>query len=346
MSASFDECRERFREKLLDFVWSQWRVLGVAAATSSPRPWFIDPEPLIPFSLNLARHDPRVFDEILDWLVTNGRWVNVRRMSSLMRADRVGDPALMAAVARTVSERSGSALQWRFVRMASRQDRQEAEPLFVIGGKPWGAVAEPDAAFLAYGFKRSRVSTRGMSADVPLADPRCAAFLMRSVFGLGVRADVLTCLLVRGESHPSWLARLLGFSQKQVQDTLVAMAQSGLVEARCSGRLKSYRLDDERWWSFLYGGKTARPRWIDWRALVRGLSALLEGMDGLVDSQAGAGIAASAARSAMRAARQDLLASGVGARLRDDAAHLGAEYLEAFEQDLAGVGDLLAPPAG
>ena len=210
----------------------------------------------------------------------------------------------------------------------------------MIGGRPWGAVAEPDEAFLEYGFKRSRVTVRGLSGQVPMADPRCAAFLMRSLFGVGVRADALTCLLLRGEGHPSGVARLLGASQKQVQDTLVAMAQSGLVEVRRAGRLKNYRLDAARWWPFLYGGNAERPQWVDWRALVRGLTALLEGTAGAAESPS---VAASRARGAMRKARPDLLASGIGARLRDDAPHLGEEYLEVFEQDLVGRGELLAP---
>ncbi len=343
MNAILDGCRARFREKLLDFVWSQWRVLGVAAATASPLPWFVDPEPLIPFSLDLARHDPRVFDELLDWLVTNGRWVNVRRMSALMRADGAGDPALVAAVARTVAERSRSAGQWDLARALPPPERREPEPLFTIGDKPWGAVAEPDEAFLEYGFKRSRVAPRGQSREVPMADPRCSVFLLRSLFGVGVRADVVNCLLLCGEGHPSGIGRLLGFSQKQVHDTLTAMAQSGLVEVRSAGRLRNYRLAGERWGRFLYGAGPARPQWIDWRALVRGLTALLGGISASSTLPESAEVAASMARSAMRAARRDLLASGAGAKLRDDAPHLGGAYLEVFEQDLAALGDLLVP---
>jgi hypothetical protein len=262
-----------------------------------------------------------------------------------MLADKVGDPALLAAVARIVRQRAGSAAQWKLAEELPRPDRPEAEPLFVIGGRPWSAVVEPDEDFLAYGFKRSRFSSRGLSGEVPLADPRCAAFLLRTLFGIGVRADVLACLLLHGEGHPSGVGRLLGFSQKQVQDTLVGMARSGLVQVRSAGRLRNYRLDEERWWSFLYGGQAAQPEWIDWRALVRGLAALLEGISGPESGTQNADVDASVARKAMRVARQDLLASGIGARLQDDAPHLGEEYLGVFERDLAGLGELLVPAA-
>jgi len=343
MTSRFEECVERFREKLLDFVWGQWQVLGVAAATSSPLGWFIDPEPLIPFSLELARRDPRVFDEILDWLIRNGHWVNVRRMVSIVNADGVGEPNILRAVAKTVSDRSKAAPRWRFVDALASSEAVGAQPLFVIAGKPWGAVAEPDEVFMEYGLKRSRVATRGMSGEVPMSDPRCAAFLMRSLFGVSARADAVCCLAIRGEGHPSGISRLLGYSQKQVQDTLVSMARSQLVRTRRSGHRKNYRLDEERWWSFLYGEQAPQPEWIDWRALVRGLTALWRRVGGANREERTDYAAASVARSAMLAARDDLLESGIDFSPADDAAHRGADYLGIFERDLERLAARLVP---
>src|SRR6266511_3863293 len=36
-----------------------------------------------------TRQDARVFDEVLDWLVRNGRWINVMRLSTLLEEDQV-----------------------------------------------------------------------------------------------------------------------------------------------------------------------------------------------------------------------------------------------------------------
>jgi hypothetical protein len=343
MTSRFEDCAERFRQRLLDFVWSQWQVLGVAAATSSRLGWFIDPEPLIPFSLELARRDPRVFDEILDWLIRNGHWVNVRRMVSIVNADGVGEPNILRAVAKTVSGRSRGALRWRSVDSLLSSGGAEPQSLFVIAGRPWGAVAEPDAVFMEYGLKRSRVATRGMSGEVPMSDPRCAAFLVRSLFGVGARADVVCCLAIRGEGHPSGISRLLGYSQKQVQDTLVAMANSQLVRVRPSGHRKNYRLDEERWWSFLYGDEAPQPEWVDWRALVRGLTALWRGITGTGRETRSDYAAASVARSAMLAARDDLLESGIEFSPADETPYRGEDYLEVFERDLELLAGRLVP---
>jgi len=36
-----------------------------------------DIEPLAAFSMNIARYEPRLFDEILDWIDKNERIINV-----------------------------------------------------------------------------------------------------------------------------------------------------------------------------------------------------------------------------------------------------------------------------
>lgn len=104
--------------------------------------------------------------------------------------------------------------------------------------------------FLRHGFRRTPVSTRGMSSEVPMDNPRCLMFRMRSLLGLTVRADVIAYLVTEGKGYPSQISRVLGFSQKQVQDILVEMSRSGLVRVRGVGRRRDYWLEADRWMPF------------------------------------------------------------------------------------------------
>ncbi len=56
--------------------------MGVLASAPHRSPWAEDPEALIVFTLEIARDDPRLFDELLDWLLCNERLVSVRRLRS------------------------------------------------------------------------------------------------------------------------------------------------------------------------------------------------------------------------------------------------------------------------
>ena len=333
MKTSFVDCVDEFQNALVEFVWQQWCELGVAGAASSHLAWFVDPEPLVLFSLEVARQDPRVFDEILDWLLKNGEWINTQRLVTILRADCVGTTRLMQAVAETVTACRRDS-RWKPVARLERGEILEPEPLFRIGGRPWEPGVEVDAAFLKHGFRRSPVSTRGLSHAVSMANPRCVAFMTRALFGVSVRADVIAYLVACGKGHPCQISRLLGFSQKRVQDTLVEMARSDLVHVQHVGRQKDYWVDGERWCQFLFSKDAPPVQWIDWRALTRGLSVLWRGIASIPAKSVTDYVASSTARRAMRGAREDLLRSGIGADMEDDRAHRGEAYLEVFLDDL------------
>ncbi len=77
--------------RLLDFAWAQWSQLGVSGAAPARRESrAADPEALLLFTLEIGRHDPRLFDEVLDWLVLNESLVSVQRLRNLCldEADR------------------------------------------------------------------------------------------------------------------------------------------------------------------------------------------------------------------------------------------------------------------
>nr|MBA3809859.1 hypothetical protein [Solirubrobacterales bacterium] len=80
---------------LLSFAWDEWSQMGILAAPRTQSPWAQDPEALIVFSLEVARADPRLFDELLDWMLLNESLLSVRRLRSMCIEDT--DGALIGA---------------------------------------------------------------------------------------------------------------------------------------------------------------------------------------------------------------------------------------------------------
>lgn len=75
--------RETVRRELVGFAWDQWAQLGVFGHTERRDRATADPEALLLFTLEVGRDDPRLFDEVLDWLLTNQGLISVQRLRNL-----------------------------------------------------------------------------------------------------------------------------------------------------------------------------------------------------------------------------------------------------------------------
>ena len=91
------ELRDKVRREFLEFAWRQWAQVGLSANVTGFDRWAIDPEALILFTIEVARRDPRLFDEMLDWLVSNRRLLSMQRLRNLAGRFPV-DPDLVRAV--------------------------------------------------------------------------------------------------------------------------------------------------------------------------------------------------------------------------------------------------------
>ena len=271
-----NEFRTRLTEYLVHFLWRQWAQLGLASAAVERRDgWVIDPEALWLLSGTFARHDARLFDEILDWLAKHSAFINVPRMRSLARRLNFRSVDAVGAMADVVAH-TNSRLHWRFSLPGSNHP---AESLFLdMAGTSQPDFGEPDPVFLRFGFKRGRVDLRGLSRRFNAVMPECALLRLRALFGTSARAEIALYLLTHEMAHPSLVARETGFSQKNIQDTLVDMCASGIVHAaHLEGRQKMYFMKKEHRGPFLHQIESA-PRWVAWPALFRGLELLADGV--------------------------------------------------------------------
>ena len=135
------ELRERLRQGFLEFAWRQWAQVGVSANIAGSDRWSIDPEALILFTIEVARRDPRLFDEMLDWLAENRGLLTMQRLRNLSTRLPVDTRLVGAVIAWTGEPRPPQ----------RPQNRHEAEfppeRMPVFSPDVLGFIGEPDPTF-------------------------------------------------------------------------------------------------------------------------------------------------------------------------------------------------------
>jgi len=341
MTTSIVTFRNEFTEGVLNFIWRQWCRMGVAGSVGQKDQWVIDPETVLAFTTEVARHDARMFDEVMDWLVKNGRWINTQRLSTVVHQDNVGDKAVLGAIAFWMAEQDKS-MKWRgLAQRTVSAARTPAEPLFHTAKGRTPCPSAADARFQRYGLVRDTVRTRGMTQSVNMKDPANIMFKSRAVFGIGIRADVMAYMVTTEGAHPRDVARTLGYNHMRVQEVLVGLAEAGVAFVRPVGRSKQYWIDRDTWRRVLMGGQTSAPQWVNWRALTRSLTAIWREVWAIEEARADEYIFSSKMRAAMQSARNDLLGSGMGFAIEDDKGYVAEAYLPVFIRDAGGILQIL-----
>lgn len=326
MSAS--TLRNTVTQRLTAFAWDEWAQLGLFASTDRRDHWTADPEALLLFTFEIGRSDPRLFDEALDWLLTNHRLVSVQRLHNLCRDD--DDRNLVDA-----------ALLW----VARHQPRSRPTPRVrrrpETGQRPLSydlaeQAHEPDDAFVAAGFLKpaTEPSAKSRSPDSDLAIN--FAFKMRHLFGLGSRAEVIRYLLTAPVTDASALeiADAAGYAKRNVNETLTSLAAARVITTYELGNERRYNLDRAPWAQTLRLARQSWPTYRDWPRLLgalREISRWLQDrtLDGLTPH-----ILASNARTLMERLEPDLALAGIPTSGTPPPA--GEHYWQAFVERVEG----------
>ena len=263
--------REQFQEHVLGFLWRQWSALGVAGQSQPVDRWMLDPEALLLATTSLGR-DPRLFDEVLDWLNTNGQFINLQRLQNL--GQRFGDLTVLRAMAAHLARRSVHA-KWKTL-LREKPTVAEAQPLFP--GVP--VIGLPDELFARHGWLRGPLTLRQLSQSADPHRPTNFLIKLRALFGMQARAEVMAYLLAEESGHPSEMAVRLAYFPRTLQTTLNDLARSGHLQCRREGQEKRFWLRRDDWrflltWAAASGESAPEfPRWVDWAPLFVALESV------------------------------------------------------------------------
>lgn len=297
--------RDRLTEALVAFAWDEWAQMGVLASARRRSDWAQDPEALIVFTLEVARQDARLFDELLDWWLVNDDVLSGWRLRAL--SDVPGDAGLVGAASEWVARHGG---RRRSTLAGHDRGRGEPEALFRTLRGP---TLEQDEAFAAYGLLRPVLRPGGKSLQPDMLAPINLAFRLRQLFGPSTRAEVIRCLLTIEAPRVSApvLAQATGFSVRNVHEALASLHSARVVLAVGVSNELRYAADREQWAAFLGNDGSAIARHRDWPQLLGALRRILRwlwrpALDGLSDY-----LLASAARDLLEEVGADLAYAGV-----------------------------------
>ncbi len=293
---SLKEFREKFLDQLLRFLWRQWSTLGVLGQSDTEDEWAIDPEALLIFSLQIARYEPRLFDEILSWTIKNGRWLDASRMRAILHGQdfqvaQVVGASIQLAMHRSKTQKWKNLAEFCWEIFKQQSPVGTIAPLFMEkSGEPYPLFQgkDIDLDFSRFALNRAIVKNLKEARDVPVNSNTNVRFLLRSLFGVGSRAEILLYLLTHEGGHPRDVAESIGLFWLGVQQTLSDMAESGLVLKRTKGKRVEYWVSHKRWWDFLsFSGEdvSARPKWLNWMAIFPALGAVWKNVDELARTE-------------------------------------------------------------
>jgi hypothetical protein len=331
MRTSLVEFRKSFQELALDFLWRQWSAMGVAGQVRSDDSRIVDPEALLLVTCTLGRYDPRLFDEVIDWLKVNGSFVNILRLRRIMRTEKFAATRIVAAIAGLMSKGT-EVLKWKKLAESDRNDFREAL-FFGKDGRPLAVIGDSDPHFIRYGFKRGPLRLRGHSQVFRPTDPANLILQLRALFGISARSEILAYLLTHESAHPSEIARDAYYFVRAAQNALVELNRSGVVQLRSSGRTKRYWVKAENW-TLLLNRSEQLPNWVTWAPFFSALERIWIKLSDPILAKLDPLLQSSEVRQLMVEIRPLITRAGFDKSLSDDRHYPGEEYLPVFISDI------------
>jgi len=197
-------------QHLLDLAWSLWTELGVQGHKRNHQNCLISLEELVILTTVLAEIDPRLRDESLDWCIQYHHFLSISRLKTLIKD--CNDVVQRAFSTYSSTLNSMSHARWPVF--------QETQPLQII---------------LSH---KSRLR--------PLESPALLNIRVRSVFGTGARADLITFFLSHEDADFSISDTVeIGYSKRNLAEILEELSLGGIVEMSL---LRVFnRLIDKKW---------------------------------------------------------------------------------------------------
>ncbi len=193
-------------KQLTDLSWSLWTELGVAGVTQNHQQFLIFPEELILLTALLSEKDPRLMEEALDWCSRYHRFISVSRMKMLAKA--WGKSAIDALSIFSASLNSVSRANWPLL--------SPANPLK---------------------FKPS-----GKSKPPRFENPALLLFRLRSLFGVGARADLIAYFLAQKKSDYAISdATEIGYTKRNLADVFESFVRAGIFDLFLARNQQRYR---------------------------------------------------------------------------------------------------------
>jgi hypothetical protein len=324
-----DSCMELF----LQFLWRQWSALGLAGYAETQDAWVVDPEALLIFSCAVCRHDQRLFDEIIDWLSANERFINIQRLRTIMKKENSQSDAALGAIAEYMTLKNPTP-KWKRLAEVCKKKSEDSPPqnlFFMKSGNPLPVPGVKDEIFKKYGLIRNPVQNRSLSKPFPPKAPVTLLLQLRALIGVCARCEVLLYLLLHDRVTIQEIADQTYYSWRSVQDILFEMGHSGLLTFPEAKRSRTYRFSEEPWLHILLKNPDIKINWICWPPLFRALELIWNKLNDPVFVDLSVLGQATQLRTLMTGQiALKLERAGIGSLVHSPKIYEGEEYIDVF----------------
>ncbi|RPJ01697.1 MAG: hypothetical protein EHM31_05120 [Candidatus Aminicenantes bacterium] len=319
-----------FLQNVLDLLWAQWCVLGIAGHSRGLRGDCVDPEALIIATCLFGRYDQRLFDAMLEWLARHEDLISSQRLFTLSRKEFPESVEVLKAVAAYLFLHEKKHKWRRFGRDA--QPAVAAEPFFIsLSGPPMSVSGDQAQAFLAYGFSRGPIEKRGQLGNFSGTHPATLWIRLRAFMGVSSRTEICTYLMTHEDGgHPSLIARVIGYAQGGFHQALVSMCESGWVLRSERRHEVIYTLSDSVRKAFV-GSLQGRPHWLTWPRLFHAVLIVWTSLGSKDHSSRPPEVQSAELRWAMQKAAPDLSILGLSGYFMEIQNQKGADYVQALK---------------
>lgn len=317
---SISDVKQDLQSYLASFLWSQWAQIGVLATTDRNDRWAADPEALLLLTFEVGREEPRLFDEVLDWLAVNERLISIQRLRNLARDEE--DHALIEAV---VGWLGGRRRRARLEARAKAGGSTDLEPFFRSSQL---SIADPDPAFLAQGFVKAKSEPSGKSQAPQILLPINFAFRLRLLLGIGARAEAMRVLLTidAPRANTQAIAASTAYTKRNVQEAVSSLNAADALDAFQVGNEQRFSAPRDRWSHFLKLDDP--PRHEDWPQVFAVYRKVLRWLADPTHKDLSDYMLSSEARTLVEDVTPDLQFAGIAIDDQPD----DSTYLESFTQ--------------
>lgn len=237
------------RKTAITVCWRQWAALHPLVGLTSARPLtaLIDPEALLLLSLHSHPRERRMTDLLVWWATVGASTLSVQRL-------------------RTLARHFPSTLQAEIAAFAAHA--------CAAGDRRWGTLA--GSRHPAWPLRPGKGH-----ASIDWLTPPALMLRLRAGFGVGVKADLLTCLIGHHGTPVTipTLARMLGYSAPALRLAARDMAAAQVIVPTAT-RPVAYSTPWRSWMTLLQPPHASAmpsespPRWQSWARLCAWLSQL------------------------------------------------------------------------
>jgi len=250
MELSLKEFKERFYDDLIEIHWRHWSALGIASHIKPERHWIIDLEPLIVSTLAIGLYDKRLLSSSLEWLIKNGKWMNLSRLKRILRVFMEPFPGLREPpIVPEIFE--------LFIDIYNKNDRNK------IVHKKAESHGIQDNKIKEYKTIFNNFRVKDVVTKPKLRDPSVLQILLRGFFGVDAHVETLIYLLANDGGNSNSIAKETFYDQKNIYRILERWANAQIVTKMSGNKASSYSLKRKKEWLAAIGLK-ATPNYMNW----------------------------------------------------------------------------------